>query len=280
MSLHTDVADHYGQDGLADRIEAGFREAGQDPAALTVDDLAVVDEFHSGGRPATEYLFDLLDLPMGASLLDIGCGVGGPARYAAAHRGLTVTGVDLTPSYIEVARRLTGWVDLDDRVSFRTIADGPLPLDDHTFDGASLLHVGMNVADKTALFAELARVLRPGGRLAVYDLLAAEGAEVSPEFPLPWASTPATSFLEPVEAYRRALVDGGFEVTAIDDRTAAVQAFMAAVAARAAEQDGPPPVGLHLLMGPDAPIKLGNMIAALNARALAPTMLIAEVAAS
>ncbi len=276
MSLHEQVAAHYGQHDLADRIEEGFRGAGRDPATLTTDDLAVVDEFHSGGRPATELLFDLLDLSAGATLLDVGCGVGGPARYAAQHRGLTVTGIDLTPSYVEAARRLTGWVGLDDRASFQTVTDGPLPFDDDSFDAASLLHVGMNVPDKAALFTELARLLRPGGRLAVYDLLAVVGAEAAPAFPLPWASESDTSFLETAQAYRRALEVAGLEVVVVEDRTAAVKEFMAAVAARTAEQTGPPPVGLHLLMGPTAGMKLGNMVAALQADALAPTMFIAE----
>lgn len=279
MSLHHDIAEHYDQHGLADRIEGGFRQASLEPTALTIDDLAVVDEFHSGGRPATERLFDLLDLPPRASLLDIGCGVGGPARYAAGRRGLTVTGVDLTPSYVEVAERLTGWVGLDERVSFQTVTDGPLPFADGGYDGASLIHVGMNVPEKAALFAEVARVLRPGGRFVVYDLLAVAGHD-GPAFPLPWASEPATSFLEPLDAYRQALTDTGFEVVLIDDRTEAVQVFMAAVAARAAEQSTPPPVGLHLLMGDDAPAKLANMVAALNAGGLAPTMIVAQMPAA
>ncbi|MEL7156031.1 MAG: class I SAM-dependent methyltransferase [Actinomycetota bacterium] len=275
MSVHEEVADHYRQPALVDRIEAGFRAAGIDIDSITTEQLAMVDEFHTGGRPATEYLMDALGFEAGARVLDLGCGVGGPARYGAEQRGLAVTGVDLTDAYVEVAERLSSWVGLDDRTSFRTVEAGPLPFEDDEFDGAYLIHVGMNVPDKAALFAEIRRVLRPGGRFGVYDLLATE--EPGPEFPAPWSTEAATSFLETRAAYESALAQAGFEQVEVDDRTEPIKAFMADIAARAAEAPGPPPVGLHLLMGPDAGQKLGNMLAALQRGGLAPTVLTATV---
>lgn len=276
MSVHDEVADHYRQPGLADRIEDGFRAAGIDIDTLTTEQLSMVDEFHAGGRPATEHLMDALAFDPGARVLDVGCGVGGPARYGAEQRGLQVVGVDLTDAYIEAARRMTGWVGLGERASFQTVDVGPLPFDDDAFDGAYLIHVGMNVPDKQALFTEVARVLRPGGRFGIYDLLATEAA--GPAFPVPWSTEPSTSFLETAGAYEAALVGAGFGTVQIEDRTAPIKTFMAEVAARAAGAPGPPPVGLHLLMGADAGVKLGNMVAALNRGGLAPTMLIADVA--
>ncbi|MEM8923984.1 MAG: methyltransferase domain-containing protein [Actinomycetota bacterium] len=267
------VTANYDRGALAPRIAEGFAAAGTDIDGISVDDLAVVDEFHTGSRAATEHVMAALGVAEGLRVLDVGCGIGGPARYCAAHLGATVDGVDLTPSYVEAARTLTDWVGLGDRARFHVGDGGSLGFDDATFDRAYLLHVGMNVADKAALFAELSRVVRPGGRVAVYDLMAT-GAP-GPAFPVPWARDPGASFLATPEHYAEALDGAGFTDVTSENRREHVLEFMTAAAQQAAKAEGPPPVGLHLLMGDDAGQRLANMVASLRAGAISPVLLVA-----
>ncbi len=273
MDLTDELAAAYDRGDLASTIADGFARAGVDITAISVDDLSVVDEFHTGNRPATEHLMAALGVSADQRVLDVGCGVGGPARYCAAHLGATVDGVDLTPSFVETARTLTGWVGLSEQARFQVGDGASLPFDDDTFDAGYLIHVGMNVADKAALFAEVARVLAPGGRFGVYDLMAT--GEPGPSFPVPWAMHPDASFLVGPDDYREALGVAGFTVETVEDRRSAVLDLMRAAAARAAGAAGPPPVGLHLLMGETAGARLANMVAALEAGTLSPVQIVA-----
>ena len=173
MSSETDLVEHYGGDDLVSAIEAGLAATGKAPNEATIDDLGPVDEFHVGGRPATLALCEQLGLAGGAelSVLDIGCGIGGTARCLASNFDCRVTGIDLTPAYVEAARTLSGWTGLTGRVTFEAGSALAMPFPDDSFDVAVMLHVGMNIEDKAALFAEAARVLRPGGRFGVYDIV-------------------------------------------------------------------------------------------------------------
>lgn len=281
-----DVVAHYDRDGLEDRILAGLAAAGIDPAAVGADDLAPVDEFHVGGRAATLALVEQLALlgyvlTPSMHLLDVGCGIGGPARALAGRFGCRVTGVDLTPSFVGVAQRLTARVGLDDRVHVELADALALPFRDGTFDGAYLLHVGMNIADKTALFASLGRVVRPSGFVAVYDVLRTapppvdDGRPAEVTYPVPWASSPATSHPETLERYRFALEAAGFDVVATRDRREFALEFVARARTAATAAGGPPPLGLHLVLGADAGRKTGNLVAAMEAGVLAPTEVIA-----
>lgn len=273
MTDGREVARHYGRASLADAISGALRAAGLGgDGPLTPDDLAPLDEFHMGGREATLGLAERLDLPPGATVLDIGCGLGGPARLLASRRGCLVVGVDLTPEYVEIGRELTRRAGLDGRVDLRVGSGLALPFGPESFDAATLLHVGMNVPDKPALFREAARVLRPGGVLAVYDVMRVGPGPVA--YPTPWASTEDASFLEESGAYRRALAAAGFAIEAERDRRdLAIETFRR-MRARAAEAGGPPPLGLHVLMGPDAPAKVANLLAALEPGIIAPVEMI------
>lgn len=270
--MTSSVIDNYDRGDLAKQIAAGFAEQGTDTAELSVDDLSIVDEFHTGSRPATEYLLSFLELSEGDAVIDIGCGIGGPARVVATRFGATVTGIDLTESYIETARALTAWVGLSEQVRFEVADATGLPFADQSFDAAIQLHVGMNVADKVAMFSEAARVLRPGGRFALYDLMTT--GQPSPDFPVPWARTPDASHLATPDEYEAALERAGFEVMATENRRAVVLDSMRQAAANST---GPPgPVGLHLLLGNDAGDRLRNMVAALTAGAIAPVQIISR----
>jgi SAM-dependent methyltransferase len=169
MSLEQSVSQHYTHGSLEAALLDTLKRAGRNPDALTYADLAVVDEFHIGGRPATRALGEQIDLPAGARVLDIGCGIGGPARFFAAERGWQVEGIDLTAEFVEVAKALSRRVGMAEAVAFRQASATALPFADASFDGAYMLHVGMNIADKKAVFAEVRRVLKPGGALVVVD---------------------------------------------------------------------------------------------------------------
>jgi ubiquinone/menaquinone biosynthesis C-methylase UbiE len=160
MPKETNVAAHYARDGLEAAILAGLRAAGLDPDRLAPADLAPVDEFHIGGREATEALAEQLDLRPGQALLDIGSGLGGASRHFAQAHGCRAWGIDLTADFVAVATSLAGRVGLADQVRYIEGSALALPFPAGTFDAATLLHVGMNIADKPALFAEARRVLK------------------------------------------------------------------------------------------------------------------------
>jgi ubiquinone/menaquinone biosynthesis C-methylase UbiE len=272
MDIETIVAGHYAHGRLEAAILAGLAAAGKDPARLTVDDLAPVDEFHIGGRQATEELAAGLPLAPGLKLLDIGSGLGGAARFLAARHGCDVTGIDLTAEYVAVANTLAARVGLADRVRYVQGSALSLPFPGGSFDGATMLHVGMNVADKAALFRSVRRVLKPGGFFAIYDIMAEAAGELT--YPLPWATTAAASFVEPASAYRARLAEAGFEVAPARSRRDLADAFFARM--RAAAQGGPPPLGLHLVMGEATRVKVANMIGGVEGGMIVPTEIIAR----
>jgi SAM-dependent methyltransferase len=206
-------------------------------------------------------------------VLDIGCGIGGPARFFASRHGCRVLGIDLTPDFVAAGTSLTRRVGLADRVELRVGSALDLPVEEGAFDVATLLHVGMNVPGKYVLCAAAYRALRPGGLFAVYDVMRVGEGELS--FPVPWAATAATSFVEPPETYRRALAAAGFAITAERDRRDMALDHIRRRRARAAE-GGPPPLGPHLLMGPDASAKVANLAANIERGIVAPIEIIAR----
>ncbi|MFO1207667.1 MAG: class I SAM-dependent methyltransferase [Amaricoccus sp.] len=262
------VAAHYAGVGLHQRIMERLAEAGIAPERVTAEHLKPVDEFHIGGAEATADLLDQLAIGPDTRVLDVGSGIGGPARTMAARFGAQVTGVDLTPDFVETARRLTETVGL--KAAFVVGSALDLPFADASFDLATLLHVGMNIPDKPRLFAEVARVLVPGGTFAVYDVMRF-GAH--PAFPLPWAVDASSSFLEAPEAYLAAADAAGFALTSRRDRGAVARDFFARMQAQMAGT-APPIVGLPLVLGPDAPAKIGNMMAAVAAGDIQPVEMI------
>jgi ubiquinone/menaquinone biosynthesis C-methylase UbiE len=266
------VARHYARSGLERAILDALVASGKDPDRLVPADLAPVDEFHTGGREATIALAAQMGIGPGSGLLDIGCGIGGPSRFFAEAYGCRVTGVDLTADFVRTAEALARRVGLCDRVSYHQGSALALPFAPGTFDGAYTMHVGMNIEDKPALFAEARRVLKRGGAFAVYDVMRVSEGELS--FPVHWAAGPETSFVATPAEYRRALAGAGFEVCKERDRRAFAVEFFRQVVARAAEAGGPPPLGTHLLIGADAPQKLANVVRNLDQGLIAPVEMI------
>lgn len=269
-SIEAAVARHYGTSGLIDRIMAGLAALGIEAARL--DDLKPVDEFHIGGVAATEALVGQLVLRPGMEVLDIGSGLGGTARQVARATGAQVTGLDLTEEYVAAARTLSAMVGLAEATRFETGSALAMPFGDARFDAALLLHVGMNIPDKARLFAEARRVLKRGGEFAVYEVMRTGEGEL--DFPVPWAESAATSFLATPDEYRAAARAAGFALTAERERRAFALDFFARMRERMKAAGGPPPLGIHLLMGESAPDKIANMVANIEAGRIAPVEMI------
>jgi ubiquinone/menaquinone biosynthesis C-methylase UbiE len=271
-AIETRVAQHYGRGDLERAILDALVASGKDIDRLEPGDLSPVDEFHTGGRQATLDFADQFQVTADMHLLDVGCGIGGPSRYFAQESGCRVTGIDLTEDYVCTAEALARRLGLSGHVSYRRASALALPFTPATFDAAYMMHVGMNIADKPALFAEVRRVLKPGGSFAVFDVVrVGEGALA---FPLHWAATAETSFVASPAEYREAAERAGFTLVKERDRREFARAFFRQVTARAAEAGGPPPLGIHILMKQDVPQKLANYVSNLERGLIAPVEMV------
>ena len=256
MSDHNDVSRHYGRGGLMERIEKGLAASGVDLQDVTVDDLAPVDQFHSRGREATVEIAALMNPTDRDRVLDVGCGFGGTARFLAHNYGCAVSGIDLTPEYVDVGRTLTEMVGLDDMIDLEQGSALELPYQDESFDYVTTEHVQMNIADKARFYGEISRVLKPEGRFVFHDIFC--GPVTGPiHYPVPWAEEPYLSHLVPTAEARSLMGDAGLEIAEWHDRTDESFRFFTAAGERARES-GPPPLGLHLLLGETGQQKIEN----------------------
>jgi ubiquinone/menaquinone biosynthesis C-methylase UbiE len=271
MTVEQSIIAHYRHGTLEEALLAGLVAAGKNPENLSPDDLAAADEFHLGGRQATQDLAAEFAPAAGMHLLDIGCGLGGPSRFFARHYGCRVTGVDLSEEYVITAGALARRVALDARVSYRVASALALPFPDNSFDAAYMQHVGMNIADKARLFHEVHRVLKPAALFAIYDVMRTGEGPLS--YPLPWASDDAGNFIDTPAAYRALLSADGFEVIKERNRAAFALDIFRSLKAKMA-RGGPPPFGLHIVMGASAPQKVANTVALLECGTIAPVEII------
>lgn len=254
------------ENAVAERVRALLTTI--DPAGGA--SLTGLDHFHVRGAEATAELAALADIQPEWLVLDAGSGLGGPSRYLAASYGCVVDGVDLTPSFVDVARLLAERESVADRVRYAVGDATALAFPDRRFDLVWCEHVAMNIVDRAKLYGEFHRVLRRGGRLAFYDVVAVEGAE-APHYPVPWSETPATSFLLSQEATLATLVDAGFAIhVAKDTSKEAVDWFQRVFAAG---QQGP---GLAVIMGPRMAIMGPNLARNLEEGRLGLLMGVAE----
>jgi cyclopropane fatty-acyl-phospholipid synthase-like methyltransferase len=171
MSNKKNISEHYTHGNLLEAIQSSIANLDKTVDNLTIEDLAPVDEFHIGGRQATEHFLGQLNVSEQDHLLDVGCGLGGASRFVANKYHNHVTGIDLTPEYIETGKKLSLWVGLDKQVTLRLGSALSMPFDDEIFDGGFMMHVGMNIENKTQLFTEVFRVLRPNTSFGVYDIM-------------------------------------------------------------------------------------------------------------
>lgn len=258
----SDVVSHYaGAGDLTSAIRDALTDAGVGVDGISTTALAPVDEFHIRGRAATLEIAEALAVDASSTVLDIGSGLGGPARTLAEVVGCRVTGVDLTPEFCETAAELSRWTGLDDRTTFAVGDATSLDFPDAAFDAAMTVHVAMNIADKAGMYREARRVLKPGGRFVVYDVLQGPGGEL--HYPVPWARDSSTSHLATTEEMRTLLADAGFSVVAETDSSASSREWFAAMAARIA-QAGPPPVTFAAFLGSDFAEMARNQVANLT----------------
>ena len=239
---------HYQCPDLQTRIEAGLALQGKSPNSLTLADLAPVDEFHLLGAKATNVIIKHLPNGPDKHLLDLGSGLGGPARQVAQQNGCNVTGVDLSDDYCQVARTLSQWLGMDDTTQF--IQGDVTALPDLTvahFDGAFSIHVGMNIRNRESFYQQAANVLKPGAGLVLYDIFSSDDT-VTVRYPMPWASKAEHSFLLTQQQTRTALNTAGFTVTQSIDFSEAVVPVLGKLQSYQAKH-GKPPLGLHTLLG-------------------------------
>lgn len=258
---------------LSAAIRTALHDAGVQTEGIGTAALAPIDEFHIRGRAATLEIAEALSVAEGSSVLDIGSGLGGPARAVAEAVGCRVTGIDLTPAFCEAAAELSRWAGFSDRTEFAVGDATALPFEDASFDAAMTVHVAMNIADKAGMYHEARRVLRPGGRFVVYDVLQGEGGDV--QYPVPWARDASTSHLATPAEMRALLADARFSLIAETDSSAAGREWFSAMAARIAES-GPPPVTFTVFLGADFARMTRNQIVNLSEDRIRTVMFVCE----
>lgn len=276
VANHSSVSDHYRNSGLLAAIRNGIAAMGKTTSTITIDDLAPVDEFHIGGRDATEELFRQLEPAADDHLLDIGCGLGGAARFAVDRYQCRVSGIDLTRDYVQTGNTLCQWLGLNDCVVLYHANALSMPFADRTFSGAYMLHAGMNIEDKVRLFSEVARVLQPHTRFAIYDVMRTGEGEL--RYPLPWATTPDLNAVATPEHYKDALLSAGFKLQSERNRKDFALAYFEVQKSKMMAADGPGPLGLHTLMGERRQRQVPNMIANISNGLIAPFEMIAQKA--
>jgi ubiquinone/menaquinone biosynthesis C-methylase UbiE len=271
MSIDCSVAEHYARGDVGAAVLAALEAAGKDLGRLSLDDLSPVDEFHMRGRAATVELTGALGLTAGMRVLDVGSGIGGPSRYVAATYGCRVVGIDLTEEYCRVAGMLSERVGLSDRIEYRSGNALAMPFADEAFDAAYTQHAAMNIEDKARLYAEVSRVLKPGARFGVYDVLRGEGGDVL--YPVPWARDRTTSFVARPAELQALLEAAGFDVVSSRDTAADARLWLEQMQARMAEPNAPPGM-LRLLFGDDAKAMVQNLARNLIEDRVVPTEMI------
>lgn len=273
MNTEQQVTEHYTHGSLQQAILNGLQQMGKDPDRFSAADLSTGDELHLGGLPATAALAESLGLAPGMHVLDVGSGIGGPARFFAESHRCRVAGVELTEEFVQVAAELTRRCGLSDLVSFRQGSALDLPFDAGTFDAATLIHVGMNISDKAKMFENVRQALKPGALFGVYEVMRVAEGELP--YPMPWAQTNETSFVETPETYRRLLSAAGFKIESEENRRE-----FALNRAREMRQEiaaiGMPPLSQHVLIGPAFRERIGNLMATLERGTIAPIQMIAR----
>jgi SAM-dependent methyltransferase len=273
--LASNVTSHYTRGDLLERLNAVLRDDGVDPAHPTIETLAPYDQFHGRGMEATEELVAAMPAKATDLILDVGSGIGGPARYVATRWGCRVTGIDLTPEFGEVARHLTTVLGgLDGKVDFQTGDALAMPFADATFDGAYSMNVSMNIADKAGLYREIGRVLKPDAWLVLSELARGEGGDV--DYPTPWARDASASSLSTPEATRQGLVAAGFDVVRLDNTLAKSLDYAGRSRAAVARGEKPPHRAVMLMHGDVAKPAMANVARALEDGRLIPIEVLAR----
>ncbi|PWB73140.1 SAM-dependent methyltransferase [candidate division GN15 bacterium] len=259
-SVNTSVERHYGHEGIYDAIVSALKEQGVDIRRVQSDDLAMIDEFHVRAREGTVELAGRHSFKPGSRVLDVGCGIGGSSRFLATKLGCNVTGIDLTHEFVATAIRLSELVGLDGSIKFQQASALELPFADNSFDVVWTQHVQMNIKDKQRFYAEMARVLVPGGHMVFHDIF--QNEDHQPYFPVPWAADPSISFLTTPEKARSIIESLGLRIVDWEETTAKSLEWMLVMAERAKAAPKPMP-GLQIVMGNQTNVRLENAMRSL-----------------
>ena len=268
------IVEHYGTGALLARLESALRADGADPAHPTIEELAPYDQFHGRGLEATEEMAALVAVRQSDHLLDVGSGLGGPARWLSTRFGCRITGIDLTPEFCAIAEHLTRLVGLDARVRFQLGNALALPFDDGTFEGAYSMFVSMNISNKPKLYGEIFRVLRSGGWLVLSEI--ARGNDGDVPYPTPWASTAAESFLSTADDTQNALRGAGFEVELVRNDLQRTLNYGDRVRAMLGRGEKPPYRANALIHGDTASVMLSNVARGYQEGSLVPIEIVAR----
>ncbi len=255
-NLNQSIESHYLKEGLFEDIVNRLKNQNIDLNNVKRSDIAGADEFHVRGAAVSKELANCIEI-QGTSVLDIGCGLGGPCRMLAEEYDCNTTGIDLSNEYIRTANELSKLVKLDDKTTFIQGDATQLPFEDQSFDVVWTQHVQMNIPNKKKFYSEIHRVLKPSGYFIYYDILTKGKGEIS--YPMPWASNSNLSFLSKAEEMDLYLTDLGFTKKQSKDQTQAGIVFVDALVARLKEC-GPPKMGLNVLMGESTKPKLMNLL--------------------
>jgi ubiquinone/menaquinone biosynthesis C-methylase UbiE len=266
--LGTEISAHYARGDLLGRLRAALLADGVDPDHPTMEALAPYDHFHGRGLEATEELAAMLEVSASDHVLDIGSGIGGPARYIANRFGARITGIDLTAEFCDVARQLTQMLGLEDRVDFKQGDALAMPFAGAIFDGAYSMNVSMNIADKAGFYAEIYRVLRPGGWVVLSEL--AQGPGGAPGYPTPWARTAESSFLATPAQTREGLEACGFTVSSLRETAEQALAYGARSRAMVERGEKPPHRAVQLIHGDIAQEAMANIARGLAESRIVP----------
>lgn len=256
------ISQHYGSAKLAARLRSALIQAGKNLDSLTLEDLAPVDQFHTRGLAATRELIAFAEIKRGSRVLDVGSGLGGPARVVASDAGCRVVGVDITKEFCDAATMLSEWTKLQQVTEFRHGDATALPMEDRHFDLAMTMQIQMNIEDKRRFYAEIFRVLKPGGRFVFQDIMAGPGGAI--HLPVPWATRPELNHLISIDALRTTLNQVGFQVEAIDDISEDALAWRKGQPAAAGL--APSVLGIHVVMGEQFAAMQSNQVRNLEER--------------
>jgi SAM-dependent methyltransferase len=247
---------YYSPNDLYNKIIEGLEKIGKDLSKVTIDDFQPVDEFHIRGDTATKELIALSGFTPDMHILDVGCGIGGSTRRLSYETGCCVTGIDLSEEYIDTAQRLTQLLNMQERVTFHAASALTLPFEQDVFDGVWSLQMNMNVEDKLSWLKETYRVLKPGGRVVLYEVCSNKNSPL--HFPVPWAQDDSMSFLVSAESFRDLITSAGFDIAVWSDKTALAQEAFKDVKEPLGEPVLPV-LGVYLLVGNDIQTKGYNL---------------------
>lgn len=274
MSTDSEVSAHYSSGNLLARLNAALAEDGIDPDHPSLEALAPYDQFHGRGLEATVEIGGIMPARASDHILDVGSGIGGPARYFSTRFGCKVTGLDLTPEFCEVARHLTRLLALQDRVTMEVGDALAMPFAPASFEGAYSMNVSMNIADKGGFYREIHRVLKPGAWLVLSELARGDGGE--PNYPTPWAASARTSFLSTPDEVRRGLQEAQFDVVALRSTLQEALEFGARSRAVVARGEKPPHRAVMLIHGAIARQAMENSARALSDGKVIPIEILAR----